>query len=1359
MRFFSWFFFLLVLGLVGFLAYKVKHGTQGDPDLLVAEAQRLAGGADPDKPGAIEKLNFALRIAQSDPLANHDRIGGILAARGALFADEDMGQFAQARIDLERVLKDYRPGDPDVQLDLAQVFLETEEQRAALDLTQDVLARDPRRADAWTLQARVLVALADELLGEAAELCEDALPDRAEYRAAQVLDRITSLEPGSLARVDYLYQLRDLFGTREQGKLSDVLRLAEEASDYVREARTALAESFREEPTPQALADFAGLLRRAGRRDLAIDFGLAVINRSSVNRSVRFVHDLLDDLLAAGRPHTGVDMINQYYARDVLPDPAFYASWTRALYEDEQWGSLVFVAQSMRNSSSEEVQRHTADLYLGLAHVEQEQYFEAPASLTKFINSATPEPFPGARVTAGVALARCYRELGQDNQEKAALRGALRDMPDEHPEAGRSWLRLSQLITLTEPGSGTEMYEALTNAVRLQPELQDELLPHWRELGESRLLESRTNLTLVYQTLRASGLLVPEGQVEPYLLWRLAELYRDDGEVSGVVGCARKFLLRYPGFLPMLDLYIETARDIGDRELLARLLFERLKHVGADPATVEELAGLPANVLTRETQTALMRLDPERTGRLALVRDLKEQGRALEALAGLNLVPADQFGDEARLLQAQLAHDLGRWGLAEQALEPIQPDSPYYGTALELRLDLAVAMSSRKPLIELVEEVTARSNPDVPFLLETADHMMLAGLANYARLLLQKLDQNEATRNGEVMFKLGLASWFLESPGVAEDHIARAQAYLTDGAPELGWLIRAVDQRRWNELPWLVADLQTTGFKPTLLQSAILDVLREEPREAQALVARAAGDDPGEPLWAVLERAIDLMLSPRGAGPTVDQGPELDLDYLLVGLGGGDRDPRQLLVRMLAMQHPAWLVWATAEFEGTPAEEQGGSWATYLAGRCREDLGDLEKAEARARRVLDDHKEFIPAWDLLERVTLAAVPAPDHPRFVRVQLSRRRNLGERGELEPLDLYVAAQAKVDQELIEDAVALLEESLELDPEYVEALLLLARLREDQLRWRESLEAYSSALAAGADQTVLLPAYLAVLERAAAAQPDLLPVVLEHAENLVLRFPEDPRVALARARRELENGLSIPEVRLGRAYARLEEFRSSTSFRRLDELAPDSTRAWVDFYLGHDPSRALALVEKELERAPTSIDLWYMLGECQAALGLREEAIETLEFLQRMLPDARTTRALAHLLSENGRHTEQVTELATRTIQLERLRSRDVDLQLAVARSLVNNMATGARDGGIEMLQDLWSKRSRAEDEAQVAEIGELYGLALTWRADPKDRQTAHDVLTEIEPLIKDPVQRHLVRASANLALSMRRSARGS
>ena len=293
--------------------------------------------------------------------------------------------------------------------------------------------------------------------------------------------------------------------------------------------------------------------------------------------------------------------------------------------------------------------------------------------------------------------------------------------------------------------------------------------------------------------------------------------------------------------------------------------------------------------------------------------------------------------------------------------------------------------------------------------------------------------------------------------------------------------------------------------------------------------------------------------------------------------------------------------------------------------------------------------------------------------------SQEKGAHRRRELEPADLRTAARAMDEEGDLEAALGYLEEALALDPDDPQTLLYLAQLRHRRLEWQEAIDGYGAVLAEREVEPgdYVLLEYLTLLEEVRKAAPELLPQVHEEVEHLVLRFPEDPLVALARARRELELGPPIPEVRLGRALQRLDEFRVATEYKSLESLLPESTRAWFSFYLEHDPDAAHKLVAAELEKEPAALDLWYMLGESYAALGQKSDAVETFRFLLRMLPDKRTTRSLARLLSESGRDIEEVSELVSQTMHLERSRAKDIDLQLSVARSLANNLASESRD----------------------------------------------------------------------------------
>jgi tetratricopeptide (TPR) repeat protein len=1358
MRFVVWIFFLLVLGLVGSLALRVISRSGDDPRDNYARAERLHSGPQPDLSAALDELDYALRVARAeeDMAAEgpfHDLIGDILTLRGQIYSE--LGMLGQARTDLENVLDDFRPDDIEVQIKLAGVLIESEEIDASMLLLNEVLGRDPARADAWTLQSRALVQRAEEKLAEAAEECQSALPDAKSRTANVLLDRSSGLPVSHPRRVMMLHMLRELFGPLEEANARNALGLADQASEYVSEARAALAESFRDKPSRDSLFDFLTLLERSGRDDLTIDFGLAAINQSQAQGNHTFLRVLMQSLLDEGRSRTAVDVVINYFPHEsrVHPDKDFYATWAQALYEDERWHNLVFVGNQMMRASGDDAGRSRANYFIGISLAREGKFAEALIPLQKFTGRVPVEPVPGALPLAWKMIARCMREKGLVPEEKAALRGALRLAPEKLEGAAEDWLRLAQLITDTEEASLPDALDALTHCMRLEPERTPGLIGRWNELGAKILAGSRAELELIYSRLVSSGLLVPEGRTSPYELYQLALRHQTDGRPAGVAACARKLLNAYPGFRPAVDLYVEAALEMNDRELAARVLYGRILQAGPDPETVAQLDALTQDSLDVEHRLKLMRLDPDYTGRMAVVRALREEGRSFEALVGLEQVAEEQMNDRSRFLKAQVAYDLRRWGLTRENVEALTPESEFYVPGLHLQLDVAVRSRDREALPGLVETLVTRDAPDVDALIEVADEMLLGRLTEEARSLLTQLDERDETRNGQVILRRAMAAWLEDDLPATDEHLARAEAFLTNGAPEIGLLIRAVDRREWHELPWLVVDLQAADFTPTLLQAAVLDALREDTQSAERLVAQGRRKNPEEKLWEVVERALDLLVGrPPESAPSCGED---ELVYSLIGHGRGERDPRQLLVRLLALEHADWGVFVTAEQGRLRVPKEGSLWANYITARGLELHGDLEAAENRAREALDHWETFEPAWDLVERTVMATLDRPDRPRLLRIQQQRRRARGDREQPTSVpDLRVRARVLSEDGEHEDAMLAIEQALELEPEDPENLLVLGQLHRKSFDWKPALLAMSQATAQREPSTddYMVGDYLELIGEALAAAPDLASVVRAELVKLEERFPDDPLVLLELARSDLDDGAVTPETRLARSLQRLTVFRERIAGTPFESLRTGSTEAWVEFYLERDPRRARELVLDQLQLLPASIDLWRMLGRTEVALGARKAAIETYETLLRMLPEGDTARAIARLLSETGEDHPRVKALIAQTAKLERGRGKDFDLQLIQARSFVNDLkSVKTRTQGISQLELLWEKRKqRADTQEQIIELGELYGLALAWRDEGNDGKLAHAILLEVEPQLEDPARRNMIRAVANLAL---------
>jgi len=857
---------------------------------------------------------------------------------------------------------------------------------------------------------------------------------------------------------------------------------------------------------------------------------------------------------------------------------------------------------------------------------------------------------------------------------------------------------------------------------------------------------------MVYRGLVSGGRLVPEGRPSPYELLRLAEMHAADGRPSGAAACTRRLLATHPGFLPALDLFVQAALQIPDPPAAAEMLFDRVKRAGPTTEAIDLLRSLPPGTLSPEQQIELMRLNPERTGRLTIVQGLRDEGRSLEALLGLRWIPEEELDDESRLLLAGLALDEDRLELAASTLAGIPVDSPLRQRVLDVSLTLAVRSRAVDRLPALITEITAEPAPDVGVLLEAADEMLLAGLYPAAIDLLDGLDARADTRSGKVMLAEATAYWLAGDLPAADRHLLRAEAYDTGGGPELGLLIRAVDQRRWTELRWLVSDLERSTYRPSRLETAILDILREMPEQADQAVAAGLAKAGGEetPRWLVVQTALDIFLGRRPS-----EGAD-ELQQALIGRGGGDRDPRQLLVRILALGHPAWTVWATAELGRARIPDEGSLWPTYLSALGLEALGRSAEARDSAQRILDTWVAFEPAWDLLERIATAQLGRPDARRLLLIQQQRRRALGRTGpDADVPDLRTRALVFAQEGQVDEALIAIREALELAPDEPENQLVFADLQRRQGDWKSALHAYSRACEGRPESSddYMVGDFLAFLDQLEGVDPALETLMRSSVEQLAQQFPRDPMVTLALARSDLSDLVLSPELRLSRAYDRLDAFRARVAPKTLDELRAGASRAWTDFYLERDPARANALVEEELLRNPGSIDLWRHLGETQMALGNRPEAVETLELLLRMLPEGLTARAAARLISQDGNQIARVRELVDLTEQLEDIRRRDdFELRLILARALANNMRTGSRRNAVNALKTLWEQRDRADSIEQKVEIGELLGVTEAW-LDPQDlgeRQLAHEVLREIEPLVADPARRNMLRAVGNLVL---------
>ncbi|MCK6446295.1 MAG: tetratricopeptide repeat protein [Planctomycetes bacterium] len=1347
MRFTTWILVLICLATVGLLGGLVFSGGERTPKELLDSARLRVQGPDPDTSGALADLDFALRLALSD--ANPDRsvVADVLVARGSML--RGIGSLTQARSDFQAVLDTWRPGDADVELKLVELDVRERNYDGALERVSALLKREPDLIEGWTQRGLILISLAERRISEAYTITRAVMADEEARIAQDLVFKAAGMDVADPLRVAVLHDLRSHFEIPEESEARDVLRIVDLASRDLAEARVALVQSFRGKLSREALQAYQQILERSGRLQDAVDFARAIVVHPVAHADREIMHSVLRALVGLGRPELGCDTIDQSLARHVVPDESFFETWCRALYEAERWRPLTFIAQQMRLYSAEE-RRSVPQFYMAIGQAEDRQCGPALSSLARYLVAEPLEPVPNAIEIARRAQARCAQAQGEILQEKPALIELLRIAPDT---SGEEWLRYAEVLRQTEPESVDKIEDALTHALRLLPEKRADLLPRWAEAGRGHMLVNGVSLDVLYEELVAQGLSTPLGPAGPYELWKLAELHEQRGAPAQAMACCRRILGNYPGFLPAVDLLAELSLRAGDERTAAEQWIEHLRRTGPEAATLKNLKRLDEATLTDAELLELVRLDPERTGRLLAARTLRQEDRSADALNGLYALDTAPLGDEGRLLIANLNADLEKWSAVLDVLGDVPPDSTWFSQALPLAIDAALRSQDDARLGRWIRTVGKDAKLESFAALRSIDLLLSDGRLAEASALAKAVDEHPALRGGPLYLRRAQLEWLNGTRRAADDYLERASAFDETGGPELGRLFLALDDRSWSRLPFYVREVNRTRFKATPLQTAILAFYDERVDQAERALADGMRNSPDDPLWALANAAIALM---RGTAASDVQpfGEEADVETMVFLRGEGSTgDPRQALGYVLAATSRSWAAWCAAAAERDAAPPKPGSlWPTYLAARAELVLGNGRRAEGLLTSLVRAFPRFAPGWRLLEEVTLSRVGRFDDLELVRLRNARRKALGAEGGDEAEELLVKAMDLAAKQEYEDAATAARLALDANPTLLPALVTLADIERARGDWTASVAALARAteVAPVASDSKYVAALIERMDEATVKAKDQITTALRagRLDALSKRFPQDPWVALELAKLDVVSAPTLPAIGVARAYDRLRRFRSATQEKSLDSLRVGSVRRWKDFYAALDPDRAETFVRGELEKRAGSIETWLMLGECLADRGKPDEAIKLYEFVQKMVPDSQTRRAIAWLLSSTGRDLERMQENIDVAMRLEGITTPDLDLEFTQARGFCNAGAA-SRDAGIDTLARLWENRAKATGRVGTADLGQFYGTQLVQRARFQDRQTAIDVLDAVRDSVADPVRRNLLSALANLA----------
>lgn len=1333
-----------------FNVWRESHD-RGAASLLKSANWRMSGNP-PDYPAAMRELDLAIRAARAE--GDDSVAADALEFRSKILLER--GQSAASRQDSLELLETYRPDDVGLLIRLAFIETSLGELEDALARCERVLELSPQTTHIEIIRGSALFQMGMREIERARELLEERLPDAESEAGVALAERIAALDAADPLHPALQHDLSSLFPAGHAASAQQALEHALAAGAHWASARRSWTRSLVNEVHPTAAFGLLDLFFRAGRMSPVIDLGQALRSypKAISTNALQHIAIALD---TQGRTAGAVRAIEVAVANDQELPPDFLGRWCELARRAQLWQRLTMAAWRLRiagGQAGSQVIVSAADCYLGLANAKIKDQALGQKYLNAYTTSDQPEPFPGALAQSFLALAELARTAGDAAAEQIHLGAALsldRDLGGEH------WLRLAEL-QLAASDSASLVEKSYAHALRLLPERGAELRPRWEEQGRRALLSQSRDIELLHRNLRSEGRWFPAREAGSFELYELASMHRKRGELSGASETCDHLLRDYPRFPPALELLIEVQRGMGRTQRAVDTLLQRVELGGASTQTVQELRELQVAQLESDQVLRLMRCDPRHSGLLALAQSNHDRGRGQLALAGLYQAGFDQLGDRGRLLAARSLCELGRWTEAHALLREVAPSSAWFSEALQLRIQAGLALGQDELVASAIDALASGAQLMSEWLLPAVTELLARKRNSDARAILFALDRNASSRTSEVVLRLAELDLCLGRVSEARESLLRLEALREDGASELGLLLAALRGRSFPECSALVQRLRETHFEPTPLQDAALLALQERPAEARSQARAGLLAHPADPAWNLLSACIArLEQSKASTPPALGETLRAQLAALLgetgtpgtPGASGAALDPREILGVLIALESELYPWWAFVRLDDA-AFASAPLLRMWLQARVLEAAERPEFALLLLQRAIAIEPRFAAAYELAERIESQRAGEAGQDAVLALHAQRREALGPRpgDEVEALVLEArAASARGDGA---QALQLARGARDADPQSTLARRELARALSRTGANAAAAREYEllAERAAESELGALVPEFLATLARA--AQSEALPAAARVAqiEALAVRLPRDPALALALAREDLAGSAASRPIGVGRAFARLERFRLLTAGEPLEQLRGDSTRAWFEFHLQLDPTRAERFVRDELALDPGLVESWLMLGEALEAQGRPRDALEQYEMLNSMLPDARAVRRAATLLADFGDEHARVSELVLLARRLGNLSGPDFELEFVLARSLVNTTGRPI-DEGLDALAQLWERRAVGARMVPPATLGLRYGASLLLRAGAPDRNRARNVLAEVLPTLQSAHERALCEALYNAA----------
>ena len=484
----SWILFgLAVALLLGVGAMVVRQVKQTPSEHFQAIEKRASEGYQ-DREQLIGRLDQVLDRAVD--IGDVELGTRVQLKRGRVLMD--LGAFERAREDLTAVAA-ARPGDASVESDLAELEARSGDFHAAQERVARMIQRDPGNTSAYVRLGRLHQQAAERTVARTLELLSISLVPEHVDRARAVLEHSSALLPGDPRRVALSQELRDLLAGRDDTLLENAINATDQACAELDHAREAYTRSLERSIDPEALAGLIGLYERAGKTVLGVDLGTATVRIGALRTNPAFGRALLAGLVELGRLRYAADLAAGWVKSQAPISPEFAAECCVVLYQTKRWQDLQAGSGLLREIGNTS-QIQAANLYLGLAYIEQGLFGDGRQYLHYFCGTELPDPFPKARAVAWQYIARACRQLGEPILERTALQGLVDLAPELDPDA---WLRLAELQMAAPHGGYREPEMRYAYGMSLSPERTSELLPRWYEIGVLELRSVGMDLAAV----------------------------------------------------------------------------------------------------------------------------------------------------------------------------------------------------------------------------------------------------------------------------------------------------------------------------------------------------------------------------------------------------------------------------------------------------------------------------------------------------------------------------------------------------------------------------------------------------------------------------------------------------------------------------------------------------------------------------------------------------------------------------------------------------------------------------------------------------------------------------------------------